>query len=113
MTNTNTDANGNRFLRTPAGIIANILVATPTGIFATRVTRTLIEKARPSDLTKAQNLAFSIGAWGLSATAGGIVGTEMFKTIRDLEDVLSPEMEEANPGSTIIDGEVIDVTTSN
>ena len=46
MTNTNTDANGNRFLRTPAGIIANILVATPTGIFATRVTRTLIEKAR-------------------------------------------------------------------
>jgi hypothetical protein len=55
MTNTNTDANGNRFLRTPAGIIANILVAAPTGFFATRVTRTLIEKARPSDLTKAQN----------------------------------------------------------
>ena len=113
MTNTNTDANGNRFLRTPAGIIANILVATPTGIFATRVTRTLIEKARPSDLTTAQNLAFSIGAWGLSATAGSIVGTEMFKTIRDMEDIISPEMEEANPGSTIIDGEVIDVTTSN
>ena len=113
MTNTNTDANGNRFLRTPAGIIANILVATPTGIFATRVTRTLIEKARPSDLTKAQNLAFSIGAWGLSATAGSIVGTEMFKAIRDMEDIISPEMEEANPGSTIIDGEVIDVTTSN
>ena len=111
MTNTNTDANGNRFLRTPAGIIANILVATPTGIFATRVTRTLIEKARPSDLTKAQNLAFSIGAWGLSATAGSIVGTEMFKTIRDLEDIISPEMEEANSGSTIIDGEVIDITT--
>jgi len=108
---TNTDANGNRFLRTPAGIIANILVATPTGIFATRVTRTLIEKARPSDLTKAQNLAFSIGAWGLSATAGSIVGTEMFKTIRDMEDIISPEMEEANPGSTIIDGEVIDITT--
>ena len=111
MTNTNTDANGNRFLRTPAGIIANILVATPTGIFATRVTRTLIEKARPSDLTKAQNLAFSIGAWGLAATAGSSGGTEMFKTIRDLEDIISPEMEEANPGSTIIDGEVIDVTT--
>ena len=112
MTNTNTDANGNRFLRTPAGIIANILVATPTGIFATRVTRTLIEKARPSDLTKAQNLAFSIGAWGLSTTAGTIVSVELFKTVRDLEDVFSPEMEEANPG-TIIDGEVIDVTTSN
>ena len=109
MTNTNTDANGNRFLRTPAGIIANILVAAPTGFFATRVTRTLIEKARPSDLTKAQNLAYSIGAWGLSATAGTIVSTEMFKTIRDLEDLISPEMEEANPG-TIIDGEVIDIT---
>ena len=112
MTNTNTDANGNRFLRTPAGIIANILVAAPTGFFATRVTRTLIEKARPSDLTKAQNLAYSIGAWGLSATAGTIVSTEMFKTIRDLEDLISPEMEEANPG-TIIDGEVIDITPSN
>ena len=111
MTNTNTDANGNRFLRTPAGIIANILVAAPTGFFATRVTRTLIEKARPSDLTKAQNLAFSIGAWGLSATAGTIVSTELFKTVRDLEDVLSPEMEEANSDSIIIDGEVIDVTT--
>lgn len=111
MTNTNTDANGNRFLRTPAGIIANILVATPTGIFATRVTRTLIEKARPSDLTKAQNLAFSIGAWGLSTTAGTIVSVELFKTVRDLEDVFSPEMEGANSDSTIIDGEVIDVTT--
>ena len=109
MTNTNTDANGNRLLRTPAGIIANLLVAAPTGFFAARVTRTLIEKARPSDLTKAQNLAFSIGAWGLSSTAGTIVSTELFKTIRDLEDVLSPEMEEANPGSTI-DGEVVDVT---
>lgn len=111
MTNTNTDANGFRLLRTPAGIIANLLVVTPTGFFATRVTRTLIEKARPSDLTKAQNLAFSIGAWGLSGTAGAIVSTELFKTIRDLEDVLSPEMEGANPDSTIIDGEVIDVTT--
>ena len=110
MTNTNTDANGNRFLRTPAGIIANLLVATPTGFFATRVTRTLIEKARPSDLTKAQNLSYSIGAWALSAKAATIVTTEMFKTIRDLEDIISPEMEEANPG-TIIDGEVIDVTT--
>ena len=110
MTNTNTDANGNRLLRTPAGMIANILVVTPTGFFATRVARTLIEKARPSDLTKAQNLAFSIGAWGLSGAAGTIVSTEMFKTIRDLEDIISPEMEEANPGSTIIDGEVIDVT---
>ena len=110
MTNTNTDANGNRLLRTPAGMIANILVVTPTGFFATRVARTLIEKARPSDLTKAQNLAFSIGAWGLSATAGTIVSTEMFKTIRDLEDIISPEMVEANPGSTTIDGEVIDVT---
>ena len=112
MTNTNTDANGFRLLRTPAGIIANILVVTPTGYFATRVTRTLIEKARPSDLGPGQNLAYSIGAWGLSATAGTIVSTEMFKTIRDLEDVLSPEMEEANPG-TIIDGEVIDVTTTD
>lgn len=111
MTNTNTDANGNRLLRTPAGMIANVLVVTPIGFCATRVTRTLIEKARPSDLTKAQNLAFSIGAWGLSATAGTIVSTELFKTVRDLEDVLSPEMEEANPGSIIIDGEVIDVTT--
>ena len=111
MTNTNTDANGFRLLRTPGGIIANILVAAPTGFFATRVTRTLIEKARPSDLTKAQNLAFSIGAWGLSGTAGAIVSTELFKTIRDLEDVLSPEMEGANSDSTIIDGEVIDVTT--
>ena len=108
MTNTNTDANGNRFLRTPAGIIANILVATPTGIFATRVTRTLIEKARPSDLTKAQNLAFSIGAWGLSTTAGTIVAVELFKTVRDLEDVFSPEMEGENSDSTIID-----VTPSN
>ena len=112
MTNTNTDANGFRLLRTPAGIIANILVVAPTGFFATRVTKTLIEKARPSDLTKAQNLAFSIGAWGLSTTAGTIVSVELFKTVRDLEDVFSPEMEEANPG-TIIDGEVIDVTTSN
>ena len=110
MTNTNTDANGFRLLRTPAGIIANLLVVTPTGFFATRVTRTLIEKARPSDLTKAQNLAFSIGAWGLSGAAGAIVSTEMFKTVRDLEDVFSPEMEGANPDS-IIDGEVIDVTT--
>ena len=110
MTNTNTDANGFRLLRTPAGMIANIFV-TPIGFFATRVTRTLIEKARPSDLTKAQNLAFSIGAWGLSATAGTIVSAELFKTIRDLEDVFSPEMEGANPDSTIIDGEVIDVTT--
>ena len=109
MTNTNTNANGDRLLRTPAGMIANLLVVTPTGFFATRVARTLIEKARPSDLTKAQNLAYSIGAWGLSATAGTIVSTEMFKTIRDLEDVLSPETEEANPG-TIIDGEVIDIT---
>ena len=109
---TNTDANGFRLLRTPAGIIANILVVAPTGFFATRVTKTLIEKARPSDLTKAQNLAFSIGAWGLSTTAGTIVSVELFKTVRDLEDVFSPEMEEANPG-TIIDGEVIDVTTSN
>ena len=112
MTNTKTDANGFRLLRTPAGIIANILVVAPTGFFATRVTKTLIEKARPSDLTKAQNLAFSIGAWGLSTTAGTIVSVELFKTVRDLEDVFSPEMEEANPG-TIIDGEVIDVTTSN
>ena len=111
MTNTNTDANGFRLLRTPAGIIANILVVTPTSFCAARVTRTLIEKARPSDLTKAQNLAFSIGAWGLSSAAGGIVSAEMFKAIRDLEDVFSPEMEGANPDCTIIDGEVIDVTT--
>ena len=109
MTNTNTDANGFRLLRTPAGIIANILVVTPTSFCAARVARTLIEKARPSDLTKAQNLAFSIGAWGLSSAAGGIVSAEMFKAIRDLEDVFSPEMEDANLGSTI-DGEVIDVT---
>ena len=108
---TNTDANGFRLLRTPAGIVANILVVTPTGLFASRVTRTLIEKARPSDLTKAQNLAFSIGAWGLSSTAGTIVANELFKTVRALEDVLSPEMEEANP--EIIDGEIIDVTPSN
>ena len=112
MTNTNTDANGFRLLRTPAGIIANLLVAAPTGLFAARVTRTLIEKARPSDLTKAQNLAFSIGAWGLSSTAGTIVSTELFKAIRDVEDVISSISGEANPG-TIIDGEVIDVTTSN
>ena len=111
MTNTNTDVNGNRLLRTPAGMIANILVVAPTGFLATRVTRTLIEKARPSDLTKAQNLAFSIGAWGLSGTAGTIVATELFKTVRDLEDMLSPEMEYANSDSTIIDGEVIDITT--
>ena len=106
MTNTNTDANGNRLLRTPAGIIANILVAAPTGFFAARVTRTLIEKARPSDLTKAQNLAFSIGAWGLSSTAGTIVSTELFKAIRDVEDVISSISGEANP-----DGIIIDVTT--
>ena len=111
MTNTKTDANGFRLLRTPAGIIANILVVTPTSFYAARVTRTLIEKARPSDLTKAQNLAFSIGAWGLSTTAGTIVSVELFKTVRDLEDVFSPEMEGANSDSTIIDGEVIDVTT--
>ena len=110
MTNTKIDVNGNRLLRTPAGMIANILVVAPTGFLATRVTRTLIEKARPSDLTKAQNLAFSIGAWGLSATAGTIVSTELFKTVRDLEDVLSPEMEGANSDSIIIDGEVIDIT---
>ena len=100
---TNTDANGFRLLRTPAGIIANILVVTPTSFCAARVARTLIEKARPSDLTKAQNLAFSIGAWGLSATAGTIVSTELFKTIRDLEDVISPETEKANPDNIIID----------
>lgn len=76
--------------------IAKIAIGMPVGFFTSKVVRAIVENFRPEATTTAGTVAWEIGAWGVSATAGAIAVNELDKQIDEvfgMFGMLNPEPE--------------------
>ena len=65
--------------------VAKLVIGTPVAFLAAKVARTLIESAKPEIPGRVANIAWNVGAWGLSSGAGALAAKEIHDTIDQLD----------------------------
>lgn len=80
--------------------VAKLVIGTPVAFLAAKVARTLIESAKPEIPGRVANIAWNVGAWGLSSGAGALAAKEINDTIDQLDQSIRMMKDASNDNSS-------------